>query len=80
MHQLMPGQVLQRAWYAIADQVGGAGTVAHAQLPDRPRHHVQVMQGTNAHHAVKPFAQQVDLAIGATELHFQAREALQKLR
>ncbi|MNP83616.1 hypothetical protein D3C76_1826110 [compost metagenome] len=38
------------------------------------------MQGTYAHHAVEPFAQQIHLAVSTTELHLQPRKALQKLR
>ena len=57
MNQAMLSQILQAARLTVTRQVPWAYAVAHAQLANRSRHHVQVVQHTNSQHTVEAFAQ-----------------------
>ncbi len=73
MHQRVAGQVGQRGRRAPGGEIGRAGAVDDRQLAQRAGHQGVVVQWTHPEHAVEPFADQIDPAVGTAHFHFHAR-------
>ena len=79
VHQLVVGQVVQRAGGAVRLQVGGAGAVGHAHGVHGPGDQACVHHRPGAQHTVETFAHQIHPAIGAADFQRQQRVQLQQL-
>ena len=73
-------EIVQRARHSVAREISGARAIDHAKAPERPRDETRVLHGAHPHHAIEAFADQVDFAIGATQLEFEQRVLAEKLR
>ncbi|MNL29019.1 hypothetical protein D3C87_1506900 [compost metagenome] len=73
VHQPMPCQILQSLGHAIALQIRRAGAIDHGEVTQVSRHHRLVRLGADAQHAIEPFGEQIDPAVGAADFQLKQR-------
>ena len=80
MHNRMRREIVQTFRVAETRQVVGAGAIDNGKLTQRAGNQAGIFQRADAHHAVKPLANNIHQPVAAAEFQFNTGILLQKRR